>query len=59
MRRSGDEDPRQLAAFVGDRLQYLVTARPTAVNMSNAARDINALCARLLGSATAQQLRQE
>ncbi|XP_003468199.1 methylthioribose-1-phosphate isomerase [Cavia porcellus] len=37
---AGGPGPAELAAFVRERLGHLVTARPTAVNMARAARDL-------------------
>ncbi|XP_004635691.1 methylthioribose-1-phosphate isomerase, partial [Octodon degus] len=42
---AGGPGPAELAAFVRDRLSLLVTARPTAVNMARAARDLGAAAA--------------
>ena len=36
------ESVSELACFVKNQLQYLVTARPTAVNMTNAAHTLTA-----------------
>lgn len=43
---AGGPGPAELAAFVRDRLSHLVTARPTAVNMARAARDLGNAAAR-------------
>ncbi|XP_005381122.1 PREDICTED: methylthioribose-1-phosphate isomerase [Chinchilla lanigera] len=43
---AGGPGPAALAAFVRDRLSLLVTARPTAVNMARAARDLGDAAAR-------------
>ncbi|KAM6149197.1 methylthioribose-1-phosphate isomerase isoform 2-T2 [Erethizon dorsatum] len=43
---AGGPGPAELAAFVRDRLSLLVTARPTAVNMARAARDLGDAAAR-------------
>uniref|UniRef100_A0A8C5L1D3 Methylthioribose-1-phosphate isomerase n=1 Tax=Jaculus jaculus TaxID=51337 RepID=A0A8C5L1D3_JACJA len=43
---AGGPGPQGLLTFVRDRLQFLVTARPTAVNMARAARDLAQAAAR-------------